>query len=208
MIKYISFVFAIVFSSITLANSAFLNDLPKNFPPNIVYKTRGDAVIGNPDGQVTMLEFSDYQCPDCRKIDAEIAAFLQQHKNIKFVYMDYPKLGPRSVFAASAAIAAKQQGKYVAMHRALMTAKHPLTKQEVFKLAKSVGLNITILKKTMKSNAVSQTLINNMLLGNALRIVVVPTFIIGNSNKPHHTTKYSGEDVQQLASVVNSVSVG
>src|SRR6202008_4197318 len=80
-------------------------------------------VAGNPKGDVSVVEFFDYRCPYCKQVEPALEALLGQDKKLRFVYKEFPVLGPDSVTAARAALAAHKQGKYDAMHRALRAFK-------------------------------------------------------------------------------------
>ena len=77
-------------------------------------------VLGNPEGDVTVVEFFDYNCPYCRRVKPHIEALLEEDPNVRLVYREWPILGDGSVFAARAALASREQGKYEEFHWALM----------------------------------------------------------------------------------------
>jgi len=80
-------------------------------------------VLGNPEGDVTVVEFFDYNCPYCKRAMAEVQGLLDDDRNVRLVYREWPILGDGSVYAAKAALAARQQGKYEEFHWALMGLK-------------------------------------------------------------------------------------
>jgi len=144
----------------------------------------GSPVAGNPQGRVTIVEFFDYQCGYCKRQEAEIKALLQADPDIRLVYKDLPILGPASVFAARAALAAQTQGKHEALHAALMAASQPLTDQEVLRIAAQVGLDTAKLEKDMAAPSVSQALDRNFQLQRALNIQGTPALIVGTELIP------------------------
>jgi len=144
----------------------------------------GSPVAGNPQGRVTIVEFFDYQCGYCKRQDAELKALLQADPDIRLVYKDLPILGPASVFAARAALAAQTQGKHEALHAALMAASQPLTDQEVLRIAAQVGLDTAKLEKDMAAPSVSQALDRNFQLQRALNIQGTPALIVGTELIP------------------------
>jgi len=83
-------------------------------------------VAGNPQGRVTIVEFFDYQCGYCKRQEGELKKLLQAEADVRLVYKDLPILGPPSVFAARAALAARKQGGHGALHAALMATGEPL----------------------------------------------------------------------------------
>ena len=144
----------------------------------------GSPVGGNPQGRVTIVEFFDYQCGYCKREAVELKTLLQTDSDIRLVYKDLPILGPASVFAARAALAAQKQGKHEALHAALMAASEKLTDQEVLRIAAQVGLDAAKLEKDMADPSVSQALDRNFRLQRALNIQGTPALIVGTELIP------------------------
>ncbi len=144
----------------------------------------GSPVGGNPQGGVTIVEFFDYQCGYCKREAAELQTLLQTDSDVRLVYKDLPILGPASVFAARAALAAQKQGKHEALHAALMAVSQALTDQEVLRIATQVGLDTTKLEKDMADPSVSQALDRNFRLQRALNIQGTPALIVGTELIP------------------------
>jgi protein-disulfide isomerase len=147
-------------------------------------KDPGSPVGGNPQGRVTIVEFFDYQCGYCKREAIELKTLLQTDSDIRLVYKDLPILGPASVFAARAALAAQKQGKHEALHAALMAASEKLTDQEVLRIAAQVGLDAAKLEKDMADPSVSQALDRNFQLQRALNIQGTPALIVGTELIP------------------------
>jgi len=144
----------------------------------------GSPVAGNPQGRVTIVEFFDYQCGYCKRQEIELKTLLQADADIRLVYKDLPILGPASVFAARAALAAQKQGKHEALHAALMAASEKLTDQEVLRIAAQTGLDTVKLEKDMADPSVPQALDRNFQLQRALNIQGTPALIIGTELVP------------------------
>ena len=144
----------------------------------------GSPVAGNPHGKVTVVEFFDYQCGYCRRQVAELKKLLQADADVRLVYKDLPILGPPSVFAARAALAARKQGKHEALHEALMATKEPLTEEIVLKVATESGLDIARLQKDMADPSVAEALERNFQLQRALNIEGTPALIVGTEFVP------------------------
>ena len=144
----------------------------------------GSPVGGNPQGRVTIVEFFDYQCGYCKREAVELKTLLQTDSDIRLVYKDLPILGPASVFAARAALAAQKQGKHEALHAALMAASQKLTDQEVLRIVAQVGLDAAKLEKDMADPSVSQALDRNFRLQRALNIQGTPALIVGTELIP------------------------
>jgi protein-disulfide isomerase len=135
-------------------------------------------VAGNPNGDVTIVEFFDYRCPYCKQVVAPIAQLLKNDPNLRFVYKELPILGPESVVAARAALAARKQNKYHEMHRALM-ASRALTEDAILKIAADQGLDVARLKSDMAGAEIARILERNLQLARALGINGTPAFVIG-----------------------------
>lgn len=135
-------------------------------------------VVGNQKGNVTLVEFFDYQCVHCKRMAPVISKLLKEDSNLRVVYKDFPIFGKGSSFAAKAAIAANMQGKYQALHDALLSKKQRLSPSIVLQAASSIGINTTKLKADMKSKAVEDVLKNNMKLAESLRLMGTPAFVV------------------------------
>lgn len=144
----------------------------------------GSPVAGNPQGKVTVVEFFDYQCGYCKRQVAELKKLLQADADVRLVYKDLPILGPPSVFAARAALAARKQGKHEVLHEALMATKEPLTEEIVLKVATESGLDIARLQKDMADPSVAEALDRNFQLQRALNIEGTPALIVGTEFVP------------------------
>jgi protein-disulfide isomerase len=144
-----------------------------------------DAPVGgNPKGDVSLVEFFDYRCPYCKQVVPAIDALLAKDKQLRFVYKELPVLGPDSVRAARAALAAGKQGKYEAMHRALMAVKGQIDEPAIMKVAASVGLDVERLKVDMAAPEIDRALKANVKLAEALDIRGTPGFVIGDEIVP------------------------
>ena len=158
----------------------------------LVLKDRRDEVFddpatpvgGNPQGDVTIVEFFDYRCPYCKQVQPSLQALLDQDHNLRFIYKEIPVLGAPSVTAAHAALAARLQGKYEAFHAAMMAIKGQITDDVVYQVAGSVGLDVDRLKRDMAAPEIDQALKANLALAKALDIRGTPGFIIGDHIVP------------------------
>ena len=138
-------------------------------------------VSGNTSGDVTVVEFFDYQCGYCKRSLASIIGLLKSDKQVRVVWKELPILGPASRFAARAAMAAKKQEKYFQFHVALMGARGRLTEQKVMDVAKDVGLEVARLRGDMKDPKIEAYLDETQQLATALGIRGTPAFVIGNT---------------------------
>jgi protein-disulfide isomerase len=141
-------------------------------------------VAGNPNGDVTVVEFFDYRCRYCKAVAPTLKQLLAQDPKVRLVYKEFPILGPESLVASRAALAARAQGKYQPFHDALMSATGPLTKAEVLRIAGSVGLDVAALEKAMASPDIDRALEKNRALASALGLRGTPAFVIGTEIVP------------------------
>ena len=95
--------------------------------------------LGNPKGDVTIVEYFDYQCPYCRKVDPELMRVAQEDGKVRVVFKDWPIFGAASTYAAKMALASKYQNKYPEAHKALISAKSKLTETVVRDLLEKVA---------------------------------------------------------------------
>ena len=141
-------------------------------------------VSGNKNGDVTIVEFFDYQCGFCKRTLPTMLEMIKQDKKLRVVWKELPILGPVSQIAARAAMAAHKQGKYVPFHIAVMGARGQLTTNKIFRLAKKVGLDVDRLKRDMKDPAIDTYLRNTIRLAQSIGINGTPGFIIGDKLVP------------------------
>lgn len=137
-------------------------------------------VGGNPDGDVTLVEFFDYRCGYCKRFTSVLERIVKQDPKLRVVYKEFPVLGEDSFRAAQAALAARAQGYYLEFHEALMKADGPLTDEAIMSVAKTVGLDVRRLKRDMETPKVANILGNNHKLAAALDIDGTPTLVIGD----------------------------
>lgn len=152
-----------------------------------VYHNSADPVVGNPGGDVTVVEFFDVECPYCKIVAPEIARLYAADKGVRVVFKEYPILGPASVIAAKAALASIKQGRYEVFHNALMadkTQEHQLTEAHIFDLARSVHLNLTRLKHDMASPELDAQIAANKALAATIGVRGTPGLIIGDKLTP------------------------
>jgi protein-disulfide isomerase len=143
-----------------------------------------DPVIGNPNGDVTVVEFFDYRCPYCKSVAAAFVDLYDKDGKVRLVLKEFPILGPESEFASKAALAAQKQGKYRELHLAMMSFKGKMTNDDVRQLAAKVGLDVAKLEQDMQDPAITETINRNYALAEALGIKGTPAFIIGNELVP------------------------
>lgn len=154
-------------------------------------------VLGNPEGDVTVVEFFDYNCPYCRRAKPEIEALLAADPDVRLVYREWPILGEGSVFAARAALAAREQGLYEDFHWALMGMSGRAEESSVLRIAEDIGLDVAQLRRDMEAPEIDAHIESSMRLAQALGITGTPSFVIGDALVPGVV------DVEQLSSLVS-----
>lgn len=140
-------------------------------------------VLGNPDGDVTVVEFFDYNCPYCKRAAEPVKKLVEADGNVRLVYREWPILGEGSLFAARAALAARNQGKYEEMHVGLMSGRR-VDEAYTIKLAEKIGLDVKRLRKDMQAPEIKQHIELSMELAAGLGINGTPSFLVGNQLAP------------------------
>jgi len=163
-------------------DSARGDALTKN--ADAVFRTEGDPVVGNPKGDVTLVEFFDYNCSWCKRSVGEVISLTEQDKNLKIIMKEFPIFGENSEYAARAAIASERQGKYWEFHQALFKHEGQVTADVTDQLAETVGLDVAKLKADMQDPKVTERLAANRQLGQSLLINGTPAFIIDDQVVP------------------------
>ncbi|WP_119420476.1 DsbA family protein [Desertibaculum subflavum] len=140
-------------------------------------------VTGNPQGDVTVVEFFDYRCPYCKQAHTQLQALIKRDPKVRVVLKEFPILGPESLLASRAAIAARFQGKYLPLHTAMLETR-ALNEAVIFRLAADVGLDVERLKSDMSKPEVQAIIARNRKLAEMLGITGTPAFIIGDQLAP------------------------
>jgi protein-disulfide isomerase len=140
---------------------------------------RSSPVTGG-SGGVTIVEFFDYHCGYCKRIEPTVEKLLADHSDVRFVFKEFPILGAESLMAAKASLAANKQGGYLRYHQALMRLPGSITMDAIEQLAVKQGLNVAKLKSDMESPEVQLGLARNSELGRQVGVNATPTFVIGS----------------------------
>jgi len=147
---------------------------------DMLFRSKLSPVAGDPRGDVTVVEFFDYNCPYCRKAFHDLDAVMKDDPKLRVVFKEYPIFGGASLIAAKAALAARKQGKYFEFHSAILRAEGRATRESVFRTAKKLGLDIARLKKDMNSPEVRQSIAETRRLASRLGIHGTPAFYVGD----------------------------
>ncbi len=142
-------------------------------------------VAGNPNGDVTVVEFFDYRCGYCKKVRDDIVGLMSADSNVRVVFKEFPILGATSIEASRAAIAAKKQGddKYWAFHQAMLGADS-LDSATIYDIAAGQGLDVEKLKTDMKAPEVDEIISKNHDLAQQIGVDGTPAFIVGDQLYP------------------------
>ena len=140
-------------------------------------------VGGNPEGDITLVEFMDYRCGYCRRAVDEVNGLLEEDGNIRFIVKEFPILGEESVLASRFAIATQQVAgdeAYKSVHDALMAYNGAMNDTGFTRLADSLGLDANAIVAAMDSDAVTEVIAANHALGQRLQISGTPSFVMGD----------------------------
>ncbi|MEA2726342.1 MAG: hypothetical protein QOF70_817 [Acetobacteraceae bacterium] len=146
--------------------------------------TQADPVAGDPNGDVTIVEFFDTRCPYCRKLEPVMDSFLTQDHRVRLVYKDLPILGPASVLGTRALLAAQRQGAYGQMREAVMKLPPDTTIAQIEASARALGLDWPRMARDMDDPAVQARIDANLKLAHDLGIQGTPALVIGNDLVP------------------------
>jgi protein-disulfide isomerase len=153
--------------------------------------------IGNAEGDITIVEYFDYQCPYCRKIEPELRQVVQDDGKVRLVLKDWPILGEISVKAARTALASKFQQKYVQAHEALIGVNSKLTEPRIRELLAGAGIDVDRATRDLATNAkaIDAILVRNNDQASAFGFRGTPSFIVGKFRVPGILTMAEFEQV-------------
>ena len=139
---------------------------------------RASPVLGNPQGDVTMVEFFDYRCPFCKLMAPKLLRLITADPQLRLVMKEYPILSPQSVTAARVALVASRHGRYAAFHRAMYGLDGPFDESKLLDVAKQVGLDPAVVRKEMNVPWIDAELRRNLALGQIIGITGTPAFVV------------------------------
>jgi protein-disulfide isomerase len=150
-----------------------------------IFSSPRQITLGNPQGDVTVVEFFDYNCGYCKRAMADMTDLMKGDSRLKFVLKEFPVLGEGSTQAAQVAVAVRMQDKtggkkYLEFHQKLLGGRGQADKARALAVAKEVGLDMTRLEKDMASDEVKETLQESFKLAEALGLNGTPSYIVGN----------------------------
>lgn len=149
-----------------------------------LFRDPADPVLGNPRGAVTVVEFFDVRCGYCRQMQPAVEQLLRRQPDVRLVMKDLPILGPASVLASRALLAAQRQGGYAALHAALLGLREEPAEPVLRREAERAGLDWARLRRDMDDPVVQRRLDANLRLARSLRIEGTPALVVGAAMVP------------------------
>lgn len=150
-----------------------------------IFSSPNQVTIGNPQGNVTFVEFFDYNCGYCKRAMGDMVTLMKEDPKLKVVLKEFPVLGPGSVEAAQVAVAVRMQDptgkKYFQFHEKMLNSRGQANKASAMAVAKSIGLDMVKLEKDMAGPEVKETLQESFKLAEALGMNGTPSYVIGDS---------------------------
>ena len=151
----------------------------------LLFNSPRHVVVGNPKGDVTLIEFFDYNCGFCKRALADLVDLMKGDPNLRVVLKEFPVLGEGSVEAAKVAIAAHMQDKsgkkYFDLHQKLLGSRGPANKARALAVAKEVGYDVARIERDMASDEVKATIAESMKLAEALGLNGTPSYVVGDN---------------------------
>lgn len=151
-----------------------------------ILRDPGIPVMGNPKGDITIVEYFDYRCPYCKKVNPVLQKIVHDDGHIRLVFKDWPVFGDVSVYAARLGLAAKYQNKYAQAHEALISVKEKLSEANVQTTLAQAGIDVDRAQRDLAANRkeIDALLARNHEQAVALEFQGTPAFIIGNFRVP------------------------
>lgn len=141
-------------------------------------------VLGNPKGDVTIVEFFDYRCPYCKVTAPTLQTLIGQDRKVRLVMKEFPILGKESVFASRVALAVAKHGKYAEFHQAMFALKTKVDDAQTLEVVKSIGLDPAQIKQESEGSDIDVILKHNYDLAKQLNLSGTPAFVIGDTLLP------------------------
>ncbi len=148
-----------------------------------LYVSQNQAIVGNPNGKITLVEFFDYNCGYCKKSLADIGRLIKDNPDLRVILKDYPILSKGSIEAAEIATAVRKQftgQKFWEFHKMLLGSRTPVGRDQAIAVAKALGANVDQLTRDAANPDVKKGLEQNDRLGQALMLTGTPSFVVGN----------------------------
>lgn len=162
------------------------NANPDPLSENSILRDPDVPALGNEKGDITIVEYFDYQCPYCRKVNPDLTKIVHDDGHIRLVFKDWPIFGDASVYASRLALASKYQNKFAEAHEALISLREKLSEEKVDNALTTAGIDLERAKGDLATN---QRYIDSILARNHAQAVALgfqgtPAFIIGHFRVP------------------------
>jgi len=171
-----------------------------------IYENPMTPSFGNAAGDVTVVQYFDYQCNYSKADEENVERLLEEDKHVRFIFKDFPKLGPYSVVLARAAMASLRQGpdKYLKLHEALLSNHAAVSNDDaLYAVASSVGINVGQLKEDMNDPAIARQIQDGFAIGKSIGVTIVPTFVRGGYLVPGFQDY---ESLKQMVAYIRSTN--
>lgn len=165
------------------AMPAFAQDRPNPMPEELRQALERDPtapVLGNPDGNITLTEFFDYNCPHCKTMLPLMSELVRSDPQLRVVLREWPVFGPGSEFAARASLASLPTGNYWRLHAALLGMRARAEEATVMRVVRDLGLDEAAIRTGMQADAVERHITYSHLLGDHMGLMGTPSFICGD----------------------------
>jgi protein-disulfide isomerase len=152
----------------------------KNSP---LFTAKHSLPFGNPNGDVTLIEFFDYNCSFCKRALGDLQKMVSEDKNLRVIVKDFPVLGQGSVEAATVAIALKQQlgaDKVWTFHQKLLSVRGQVGRQQALDAAREAGADMARLQRDMDTPAVRSAIEENIQIADSLGLTGTPSYVVGD----------------------------
>ncbi|KIX16702.1 MULTISPECIES: DsbA family protein [Paracoccus] len=165
------------------AMPAFAQDRPNPMPEELRQALERDPtapVLGNPDGNITLTEFFDYNCPHCKTMLPLMSELVRSDPQLRVVLREWPVFGPGSEFAARASLATLPTGNYWRLHAALLGMRARAEEATVMRVVRDLGLDEAAIRTGMQADTVERHITYSHLLGDHMGLMGTPSFICGD----------------------------
>jgi protein-disulfide isomerase len=167
------------------ADEAVKNQAAVKDNAETIFNSPRQVVTGNPQGDVTFVEFFDYNCGYCKRAMSDMFELMKQDPKLRVVLKEFPVLGPGSVDAARVAVAVRMQDKtskkYMDFHQKLLNGRGQVDKARALAAAKDAGLDVARIERDLASDEVKQTLAESFSLAEKLGLNGTPSYVIGSN---------------------------
>jgi protein-disulfide isomerase len=166
-----------------------------------IFRPAASPIVGNSNGDVTVIEFFDYNCGYCKKALPDVAQLIDKDKKVKLIPKEFPILAKGSEEASRVALAAKAQGKYWEFHRAMLESQGQANEASALRIAEKLGLDMARLKKDMASPEIKKEIEDTRKLAAKLGIQGTPHFLVGDRiipGAPENLAELLGQNVKEV----------